>query len=98
MDVEIKEEKVDKLLSQLKPSKSQGPDNLHPKLLKETSEELNTPPTIIFRKSVDEGVIPDIWKKANVTAIFKKGDRKKAENYRPISLTSVPGKILEKII
>ena len=37
-------------------------------------------------------------KKANVTAIFKKGDRKKAENYRPISFTSVPGKILDKIV
>ena len=40
----------------------------------------------------------DIWKKANVTAIFKKGDRKRSENCRSISLTSVPGKILEKIV
>ena len=98
LDVEISEDKVDKLISNIKPSKSQGPDNFHPKLIKETANELKKPLTIIFKKSVDEGRIPEIWKKANVTAIFKKGDRKKAENYRPISLTSVPGKILEKII
>ena len=90
LDVEITEEKVDKLISKLKPSKSQGPDNFHPKLIKETANELKKPLTIICKKSVE------IWKKAKVTAIFKKGDRKRAENYRPISLTSVPDKILEK--
>ena len=42
--------------------------------------------------------IPDIWKSANVTAIFKKGERKNPANYRPISLTSVPGKIMERLI
>ena len=57
---------------------------------------MSKPLVLIFKKSVEEGSIPDIWKKANVTAIFKKRDRKRAENYRPISLTSVPGKILEK--
>lgn len=53
---------------------------------------------MMFRKSIEEAVIPESWKQANVSAIFKKGDRKKPENYRPISLTSVPGKMLEKIM
>ena len=77
LDVEISEDKVDKLISNIKPSKSQGPDNFHLKLLKETANELKKPLTIIFKKSVDEGRIPETWKKAIVTAIFKKGDRKK---------------------
>ena len=42
--------------------------------------------------------IPNIWKEGNITAIFKSGTKTKAENYRPISLTSVPGKVLEKLV
>ena len=50
LDVEITEEKVDKLISKLKPSKSQDPDNFHPKLIKETANELKKPLTIICKK------------------------------------------------
>ena len=52
----------------------------------------------IFEKSIQEAKVPEIWKTAHVTAIFKSGSRSKAENYRPLSLTSVPGKILERLI
>ena len=97
-NINICEESVYKMICQLKPSKSQGPDTFHPKLMKEAANEMSKPLTLIFKKSFEEGSIPDIWKKANVTAIFKKRERKRAENYRPISLTSVPGKLLEKII
>lgn len=98
VDVEINESKVMTVINPLNPSKSQGPDQLHPCLLKETKHQLITPLTMLFMKSIEEAVIPESWKQANVSAIFKKGDRKKPENYRPISLTSVPGKMLEKII
>ena len=54
--------------------------------------------TIIFEKSLNESVLPQIWKQANVTAIYKKGDKSKPENYRPISLTSVPCKLMERLI
>ena len=77
LDVELSEDKVDKLISNIKPSKSQGPDNFHPKLIKETANELKKPLTTIFKKSVDEGRIPEKWKKANVISIFKKGIEKK---------------------
>jgi hypothetical protein len=56
------------------------------------------PLTEIYKKSLEEGVIPKDWKKANVTPIFKKGDKKKRENYRPVSLTSHVCKIMERII
>ena len=94
----ITEKKVEEIISNLKPSKSQGPDKIHPHFLKQTKDQLKKPLCILFNKSFQESKLPDCWKKANVTAIFKKGDKKLPENYRPISLTSVPGKIMERII
>ena len=96
--IEISENVVAKSIDRLKPSKSQGPDDIHPKLIKECKTSIVTPLTIIFKKSLQESVLPDIWKEANVTSIYKKGDRTKPENYRPISLNSVPFKLMERII
>jgi hypothetical protein len=56
------------------------------------------PLTLIFQKSLDEGNIPNDWRTANVTAIFKKGERYKASNYRPVSLISLCCKVQELII
>ena len=56
------------------------------------------PLTIIFNKSLSEGVVQDSWKEAEVVPIFKKGKQDDLGNYRPVSLTSVRGKIMEKIV
>ena len=56
------------------------------------------PLRLIFTKSLEEEKVPDIWKAGHVSAIHKSGSRSKAENYRPISLTSVPGKLMERLI
>ena len=48
--------------------------------------------------SVDTGEIPKEWSLANICPLFKKGDRSLACNYRPVSLTSVPCKLLEQIV
>ena len=97
--VEITEEMIEKHLKELNPSKTPGPDNLHPRLLKELASELKEPLCLIFKKSLTNGVIPDIWKKARISAIYKnKGSRKVAGNYRPVSLTSIVCKTFEKII
>ena len=64
----------------------------------ETKHQVRMPLKTIFNKSLNESKLPDIWKTANVSAIFKKGEKQKPENYRPISLTSVPGKLMERII
>ena len=67
-------------------------------LLKETKQIQSKLLTTIFKKSLEDSTLPSKWKEANVTAIFKGGERKLAENYRPISLTSVPCKLMEKLI
>ena len=93
--IEITYESIEKAMSKLKPSKSQGLDNLH---LKECSEQLTEPLKQRFTKSMNKSKLPDIWKQANVTAIHKSGEKTNPENYPPISLTSVACKLMERLI
>ena len=97
-DIAITVEDVYERLTNLNIGKSPGPDTIHPRMLKELANELCKPLEIIFSKSLSEGKLPDDWKKADITAIHKKGDKHAPENYRPISLTPICSKILEKII
>ena len=53
-----------------------------------------TPLYLMFRKGLDTGMVPEDWKCADITPIFKKGHRGKQENYKPVSLTSQVCKIL----
>ena len=97
-EVKFTEEDVKNKLKNLRVDKSMGPDNLSPRLLREVCENIGYPLYILFRKSLSEGAVPQDWRTANVTPIYKAGSRIKAENYRPISLTSVVCKILESLI
>ena len=94
----IDSEGVRKLLANLKPHTACGPDDLPAYLLKEVSSELAPSLSLLFNTSLKEGRIPCAWKAANVVPIFKKGDKHKAENYRPISLTSIICKVAEHIV
>ena len=69
-----------------------------PKLLMETVEQISIPLARVFNLSLKEGVVPFEWKEANIIPLFKKGSRNKSENYRPVSLTSVICKLLERLI
>jgi len=97
-DLEISENEVFDKLMNLDITKSMGPDNLHPRLLKEISKEISCPLALLFNKSLSSGVLPEDWKIANVTAIFKKGSKSDVGNYRPISLTCILCKILESLL
>ena len=94
----ITEEMVLNVLKKLNMNKSAGPDNISPRLLKKCCKSLVRPLTIIFNKSLQTGDVPTAWKEANVTPLFKKGDKTNPLNYRPVSLTSVVGKVFETII
>ncbi|KFW82323.1 hypothetical protein N305_03489, partial [Manacus vitellinus] len=94
----IQEETVCDLLSLLDPHKSMGPDGIHPRVMRKLAEELAKPLSIIYQQSWLTGEVPDDWKLANVTPIHKKGWKEDLGNYRPVSLTSVHGKVMEQII
>ncbi|KAK4819009.1 hypothetical protein QYF61_024125 [Mycteria americana] len=94
----IQGEMVSDLLHPLDTHKSMGPDEIHPRVLKELAEVLTKPLSIIYQQSWLIGEVPADWKLANVMPIFKKGRKEDLGNYRPVSLTSVPGKLMEQII
>jgi hypothetical protein len=94
----IKQEGLEKLLSKVNPSNSSGPDNIPNRTLKECAVQLAPILQKIFQVSIDTGDPPKDWRDSNISSIFKKGDKHLPENYRPVSLTSVPCKLLEHII
>jgi hypothetical protein len=53
---------------------------------------------MLFNKSLDEGVLPEEWKLANIVPVHKKGERESTENYRPISLLPIVSKVLERCV
>ena len=73
-------------------------NGIPPKLLLEIVEQISIPLATVFNLSLEEGVVPLEWKEANIIPLFKKGSRNKSENYRPVSLTSVICKLLERLI
>jgi hypothetical protein len=98
LDIEITEEMVRERLSRLRADKAPGDDGISSRFLRELQEELVAPLLLLFRKSLNEGNIPEDWRTANVTPIFKKGSRAQVGNYRPVSLTSQISKMMETLI
>ena len=97
-DVIIPESEVVEEVSRLQEGKAGGPDDLPATLLKNIAQEVAKPLTILFRRSLEQGRLPNQWKQAVITPIFKKGSKKVAGNYRPISLTCQLCKVLERIV
>ena len=86
---------IEQSLTNLKENKASGPDMVAPKLLKYAGKALIPSLFSLYSISANCNRVPDTWKLANVSALFKKGDETDKHNYRPISLLCVPGKLME---
>ena len=89
---------VYKKLLDINPGKSSGPEGWSLIALREAAEQICIPLSILFTQSLETGLLPQDWKSAHVTPIFKKGNRHLPNNYRPISLTSSIVRLMESII
>ena len=96
--INITSNNVKLILENLRPSKASGPDNINPMILKKTATTISPILAHIFNFSLRSGTFPTKWKLANVTPLFKKGDKQRCENYRPISLLSILSKVLERCV
>ncbi|KFV53960.1 hypothetical protein N328_06067, partial [Gavia stellata] len=94
----IQVEIVSNLLHHLDTHKSMVPDGIHPRVLRELVEVLTKPLSIIYQETWLTREVPMDWRLVNVIPIYKKGRKEDRGNYRPVSLTLVPGKIMEQII
>ena len=94
----VSEYKVLQILKQLKSKKSFGHDGISSQVLKIGAKILVIPLTYIINTSILTGKFPTNWKIAKVTPLYKKGDKKVLKNYRPVSLLSVSGMVLEKVV
>lgn len=86
------------LMLQLDAYKSMGPIGIYFRVLRELADVILRALSVVFQWSWKSGEVPVNWKLANVVPIFMKGKKEVPSNYRPVSLTSALGKIMEKIV
>jgi len=94
----ISESDIISKLDKINKYKSLAPDCIYPRILYELRYNISYPLMLIFNCSLRNNKLPEDWRCANVTAIYKKGSKSEVNNYRPVSLTSNVCKILESFI
>ncbi len=91
-------EEILSLLKCVPIGKASGPDGIDNRILREISNEISAPLSLLFNHSLTLGLFPDSWKEAHVCAVYKKGDPTHVNNYRPISLLNTVEKVFERIV
>ena len=89
---------IKELLLNINTSKAGGPDVVPGRFLKEVASEIAPFLAHLYTRSLEDGDVPSAWKQSWVTPIFKKGLRADPANYRPVSLTCIPSKLMEHVV
>ena len=97
-NIQFEEAAVKEKLQAIKTSSAPGPDKIWALVLNKMAAVLASPITTVFNTSMKEAKVPGDWKLANISPIYKKGSKSDPQNYRPIALTSIIGKVMEQII
>ena len=87
-----------KIIRSLNINKAHGHDDISIRMIKICDKAILEPLSIIYKNCIDTGIFPDSWKKSNIVPVHKKGDKQLLENYRPVSLLPILGKVFEKIL
>ncbi|MCP4486884.1 MAG: hypothetical protein GY820_06125 [Gammaproteobacteria bacterium] len=96
--IEFSSTRIWGILSKLNASKAIGPDKIHGRILKNCATPISNALSLLFSKSYNSGHIPSEWKSALIVPVHKKGSKSDVANYRPISLTSIVVKVMERIV
>ena len=67
-------------------------------MIKICDKTIVKPLSVIYKNCIDSGIFPDLWKKSNIVPVHKKGDKQLLQNYRPVSLLLILGKIIDQIL
>jgi hypothetical protein len=92
----VTQEEIIRIVESLKNKKSLGLDQVSTNFVKRLKHALSAPLSSLINKSFCDGAFPNLLKRAKTIPIFKKGERFSMDNYRPISLLPIFGKIFEK--
>ena len=96
--INFNEEEMLKIVRALNIHKAHGHDDISIRMIKICDKSLLKPLILLFENSTKSSCYPDIWKRSNIIPVHKKNDKQLVNNYRPISLLPIFGKIFEKII
>ena len=95
---DISKDEVTKIIRSLDPNKAHGHDGISIRILKLCASSISKPFLLLFEQSLENECFPNVWKKANIVPIHKKGHKQLIQNYRPVSLLPICEKIFEKLI
>ena len=97
-DITFSSEDIIKAIDEISPTSAAGPDGFPAILLKACKTPLSIPLEILWRNSLNQGTIPQLFKTAHIVPIHKGGSKGVAKNYRPVALTSHLIKVFEKVL
>ena len=89
----VNEEVILKIINALNINKAHGHDDISIRMIKLCGKSIVKPLSMIFNNCIDTGTFPDIWNRSDIIPVHKKGDKQIVDNYRPVSLLPIFGKI-----